>query len=100
MARALDRNRYRSLMLRTRPKFSPGLNLAALGKMPPQPGNVFVINFINLVEAESADLPARHESTATTAAATPSGAITTVTVAATPAAESRTAFAAAWSGAH
>jgi hypothetical protein len=77
MARPLDRNRQPTLMPSARTGLAPRLDLTALGDETPQFAGVFVVDLVNLIDAERADLSARSEASA------PSSASAATTTAAT-----------------
>ena len=58
MARALDRDRQLALMLGAVAGHAAGQDLAALGHEATQAGEVLVIDVLNLIYAELADLAA------------------------------------------
>jgi len=91
VAGALDGDRQRALVSCARAELAARLDLAALGKVAAHARDVLVIDFINVVGAERADLATRAETaTATTATAS---AAARATVAATVAAAITTAVA-------
>ena len=56
MSGALDRNGQQPLMTGAGAGHSAGNDLSSLRKISPQAGNIFVIDGLNLIDAESANL--------------------------------------------
>ena len=60
MARPLDRHGQGPLVFGARPQLSPGLNLAALGDVAADAGDVLVVDLADAVDAKLAYLAARR----------------------------------------
>jgi hypothetical protein len=90
---ALYCDRNRALVSSAGSKFSSRLNLASLREMPSKPGDVLIVDFVDLIDAKRADFSARHESSTATTAAT-SWTIAPFAVTAATGPESSAAFAA------
>src|SRR4051812_19815116 len=69
MAGALDRDREAALVARARARLPARLDLAAIRDVAAQLQRVLVVNFIDLIDAKSADLLALSKAAAPTAAA-------------------------------
>lgn len=74
MSRSLDRDRQRTLVLGAGAELAPRLDLASLGDVSPQARGILVIDFPDVVDAESADLAPPAEATTTAPAGSASGA--------------------------
>jgi hypothetical protein len=89
MSGPLDRDGHGPLVPGTGAEFAARFDLATLGDVAPEPPDVFVINFIDVIDTECADLAARPEPAAATAATPPERTISTVTVPPTRTSKSR-----------
>jgi hypothetical protein len=70
MACALDCRCQRTLVPGARAELPSRLDLAAFGNVPSQPGDVLVIDLVDVVDAERADLAPRHIAAAARSPAT------------------------------
>jgi len=78
----LDRHRHRPLVASARAELSSRLDLAALGEVPSQVGNVLVVDRLDALGAEHADLAPGRETAAAAPAASTSALIVAAAVAA------------------
>ncbi len=69
MAGTLDGDRQRALVLGAGTGLAPRLDLAALGNVAADPGDVLVVDIADVVRAEGADLATAKAAAASTAAA-------------------------------